>query len=500
MNKTTILDLDNKKAKKFFLDEKNYCNFDLPEYFSFQELLNKIDDYDTELTLEKSLLNRRIFPSKYEGVNYRLINNKDGEYAWRPYELVHPVLYVCLVNQITTDGWWSSIKSRFQEFEKNYVKCFSIPVLKTDKQKTQKWEQILSWWEHIEQQSIELSLEYSYIFHTDITDCYGSLYTHSIPWALHWKEVAKKERDNKLLWNRIDELFREMSYGQTNWIPQGNMVSDFIAELVLGYVDYEFTELIKWDWKLQEWEDFKILRYRDDYRIFVNNPEVGKNIVRKLTEVLIWFWMRLNSEKTIFSENVIQSSIKPGKIYHITNFKNHANHQRYLLSLHDMAIKHWNSGVLLRELSKFYGCIYSKKSFRDIGVLLSIIVDIICRCPRTYPIWVSILSKLLSTVDDDKEKIEILKKIENKVIKIPNTEYLYVFLQRLYYKIDKEKKFSWTLNQKIFNSNIEIWTSDWLENDLQKIINDTPIVDEDALKNLDAYPKREVILLFKLPY
>jgi RNA-directed DNA polymerase len=104
MNKTTILDLDNKKAKKFFLDEKNYCNFDLPEYFSFQELLNKIDDYDTELTLEKSLLNRRIFPSKYEGVNYRLINNKDGEYAWRPYELVHPVLYVCLVNQITTDG------------------------------------------------------------------------------------------------------------------------------------------------------------------------------------------------------------------------------------------------------------------------------------------------------------------------------------------------------------------------------------------------------------
>gem|GEM_PF-3763035 len=50
--------------------------------------------------------------------------------------------------------------------------------------------------------------------------------------------------------------------------------------------------------------------------------------------------MRLNSEKTIFSENVIQSSIKPDKIYHITNFKNHANHQRYLLSLHDMAIKH----------------------------------------------------------------------------------------------------------------------------------------------------------------
>lgn len=499
MNKNTILDLDNEKAKEFFLDEKNYCNFDLPEYFSFQELLNKIDNHNTKLNLKRSLLNNKTFPSKYEGVNYRLINNKDGEYAWRPYELVHPVLYVCLVNQITTDEWWSSIKSRFQEFEENYVKCFSIPVLKTKKQKTQKWEQILSWWEDVEQQSIELSLEYSYIFHTDIADCYGSLYTHSIPWALHWKEQAKKERSDKLLWNRIDKLFREMSYGQTNWIPQGNMVSDFIAELVLGYVDYEFTNLIKWDWKLQEWEDFKILRFRDDYRIFVNNPEVGKNIIRKLTEVLIWFWMRLNSEKTIFSENIIQSSIKPDKIYHITSFKNHTNYQRYLLSLHDIAIKYWNSGVLLRELSEFYNHIYDKKSFKDINVLLSIIVDLICRCPRTYPIWVSIIAKLLSTVNNHQKKDEILSKIKNKVKKIPNTEYLYIFLQRLCYKITGEE-FPWTLNKKVFDSSISIWNSDFLEKGLKKIIDETPVVNTDILANLDDYPKREAILLFRLPY
>ena len=33
-----------------------------------------------------------------------------------------------------------------------------------------------------------------YMLRTDILDFYGSVYTHSIPWALHTKEVAKKNR------------------------------------------------------------------------------------------------------------------------------------------------------------------------------------------------------------------------------------------------------------------------------------------------------------------
>jgi hypothetical protein len=37
----------------------------------------------------------------------------------------------------------------------------------------------------VEQKSIELGLEYDYIFHTDIVDCYGAIYTHSISWAIH---------------------------------------------------------------------------------------------------------------------------------------------------------------------------------------------------------------------------------------------------------------------------------------------------------------------------
>jgi hypothetical protein len=45
--------------------------------------------------------NECIYPSNYENVNYKLFTNKDGQYAWRLFQLIHPVLYVDLVHKIT---------------------------------------------------------------------------------------------------------------------------------------------------------------------------------------------------------------------------------------------------------------------------------------------------------------------------------------------------------------------------------------------------------------
>ena len=66
---------------------------------------------------------------------------------------------------------------------------------------------------------------------------------HSIPWVLHGKEEAKKGRTNKhLLGNKIDKLMQDMNYGQTNGIPQGSVLTDFIAEIVLGCIDSKLSK------------------------------------------------------------------------------------------------------------------------------------------------------------------------------------------------------------------------------------------------------------------
>ena len=52
---------------------------------------------------------------------------------------------------------------------------------------------------------------------------------------------------------------------------------DLIAELVLGYADLKIASKIK----AHSITDYKIIRYRDDYRIFTNNSREGECILSK---------------------------------------------------------------------------------------------------------------------------------------------------------------------------------------------------------------------------
>lgn len=44
MSRKTILELNAVEARKFFLKHESYCNIDLPKYFSFSELLEKVSN------------------------------------------------------------------------------------------------------------------------------------------------------------------------------------------------------------------------------------------------------------------------------------------------------------------------------------------------------------------------------------------------------------------------------------------------------------------------
>ena len=79
-NIKTILDLNNKEIKKFFLQNKNYSNLLLPNYFDFTELLKQLDSVvDTnENNNYKKINNKNYdFPSFYNNVNYKLYINKN---------------------------------------------------------------------------------------------------------------------------------------------------------------------------------------------------------------------------------------------------------------------------------------------------------------------------------------------------------------------------------------------------------------------------------------
>lgn len=503
---TRILDLNHTDARQFFLKEESYFNFDLPTYFVFENLLQAVSAHigGQDLQALYSTYNngqgqtKRHFPAEFEEVNYKFLNNRDGKFSWRPFQLIHPALYVSLVNKITEETNWNLIVARFTQFHANpNIRCYSIP-LRSDDQQSDKATSISQWWQAIEQQSLELALKYEYVLHTDISDCYGSIYTHSVPWAIHTKATAKAQRrDVNLVGNSIDKHLQDMAYGQTNGIPQGSVLMDFIAEMVLGYADLELSDKIQQD----NIQDYEIIRYRDDYRVFSNNPQTAEHITKLLTEILIELGMRLNAQKTIVSNNGIRNSIKSDKLYWISTRKGAKGIQEHLLIIHKLSEEHPNSGSLSKSLAKFYNRIKGiNETNQNINVLVSILVDIMYKNPRTYPIASAVLSKLLSLIPDNDKKNEILNLIYQRFEKIPNTGHIKIWLQRLTIKLDRQRQYAERLCAKVNNSVLQIWNSDWIENNLKALIETTPIIDETVITDIDVVIASEEVELFKNEY
>jgi Reverse transcriptase (RNA-dependent DNA polymerase) len=490
-----ILSLNFEDAKAFLLKHESYINVDLPQYIQCNHLLKNISIALAGRSYREVKTKN---PDGLDNVNYKLLHNKNGKYDWRPFELIHPVLYVSLVQEITKYPNWKAIKKRFGEIRaRSAVECMSLPIV-SDTEQSDKAEQILHWWGQIEQKSIELSLDFAHVYHTDITDCYGSIYTHSIPWALHGKEIAKKEtKCNKLLGNQIDCHIRAMSHGQTNGIPQGSVLMDFIAEMVLSYADLLLSERIRHIDKAE----FKIIRYRDDYRIFVNNPTIAEEIIKQITEVLIKLGLKLHAGKTVSSNNVIQSSIKSDKIDWIMSKRSAKTIQKQLLVLHKFSLIHQNSGTLTKELQNIYKRIKKTKSIKEkenIPVLISIVVDIAYLNPRTYSIAVATISLLLHAIDGQSAVEFYAKKIMNKFATIPNTSHMQIWLQRAIVKLGvSDIKFDEKICRLVAGESVELWNNEWLNGATKAIISSHSIVDQDILNDMDDVIEIDEVSLFE---
>jgi hypothetical protein len=457
-----LIDLSHDEVRKHFLKGSSYFNGDLPNYISFEPILNNVSEVLNGGSY--SSLNSQK-PNDFQGVNYSFISNKDGRFSWRPYELIHPAIYVSLVNLICDKSNWAYIKARFKEFEGGIVECCSAPVMSIDHQ-SDAGTQVASWWQAVEQRSLIYSLEFSHLLHTDVTDCYGSLYTHSIAWALHGLEEAKKDKQKKfLLGSKIDAHIQASRYGQTNGIVQGSVLMDFIAELVLGYVDQQIN------CELGSNSEIRILRYRDDYRIFGRSDQQTEKILKVISDKLRSVGMRLGISKTIACKNIVEGSIKPDKLAGIelqdlgdTNAK---TIQKQLLRLHAFGQRFPNSGALRRLVSDFHGNVAKQNGAPDdLEVQVSIATDITFVSPSTFPAVAGILSHLISLAPTEK-KLRLWSRVREKMALVPYNGYLEIWLQRVTQPNAVGIKFESKepICQIVNGAEVQLWESGWITSD-----------------------------------
>nr|CAJ43157.1 putative reverse transcriptase [Enterobacteria phage P2-EC58] len=505
-----IYELTTGRALKYFLQHDSYTTLELPSYVDFSSLLEEINSAIDEGKINfqpdsKSLMGKNI--------NYEVLVSKDGLYSWRRITLINPLYYVYFCKLITSPSNWKAIRNKFREFESNDLfLCSSTPVSK--KNTSNVAASVLNWWEDFEQKSLSLALEYEFMFSTDISNFYPSIYTHSFEWVFISKEEAKKKENNNNPGRLIDTHIQMMMSNQTNGIPLGSTLMDTFAELILGEIDLQLRKKTE----EQKITDYKVVRYRDDYRIFSSSKDDLDKISKCLVEVLGEFGLDLNSRKTELHDDIILHSLKSAKKEYIIE-RSFNSLQKMLYAIYLFSLKHQNSKITVRYLNDFLRKLFRKKKITNSGhqldAMLGIISSIMAKNPTTYPVGMAIFAKLLTFLyDDDELKFGKLQQLHCKLGKQPNTEMLDIWFQRVQGKIHTqwEGDYKTALCQRINDELKEkktftidgLWDVEWIpgsaknknKQKILSILKKTKIVDLDAFEEMDNDITPEEVNLF----
>ena len=145
-------------------------------------------------------------------------------------------------------------------------------------------------------QSIRSALGYKYRMKVDIANCYNSMYTHSITWAICGKDLAKTffrarepksiEEDYEIA-DFLDCFTRFEKNNETNGIIVGPFTSRIISELILVRIDKMLSE-----------KGFTFKRYVDDYKFYFRSESLAQESLPVIEKILNEFNLSLNTAKT----------------------------------------------------------------------------------------------------------------------------------------------------------------------------------------------------------
>ncbi len=480
--RTCVTSMSAVDARRYFLKSSSYSDLELPPYFNFAPVLAEVSQILGTGTLDQHVMSGKNV-AEMSVVNHTLCHNRDGAYAVRPYQFTNPALYVSLVHEITRPQAWKRIVKRFRSFATDpRISVAGIPVEQTDGL-PDRCGMVRSWYEGMEQRSIIYSLCYRHVLTTDIADCHGSIRPWTIIPALYENVPSRpKLGDPLLLGNVIANHLKMIAGPRGKGIPIGSMLMNFISELVLGHVDQQLMARIKRAEDNMPW-DFRIIRFRDDYRIFVDDPAVGERLLALLSEILATVGMKLSSDKTRILDDVISGSIKADKLYWLDRPCSQ-NLKIALLQIRELGIAHPNSGSLVTALSKCLQTIHSTQYEGSSLPLIAIVADIMKRSPRTYPLGCALISHLLGSDASPEQVASAVQGVRHKCKQIPNTGLLDVWLQR----VVRPRNLSLRADERlcrIFNGeDIGLWNLGWLKSSLRQAIENVQIVDTEKLAAL----------------
>lgn len=276
-----------------------------------------------------------------------------------------------------------------------------------------------------------------------------------------------------------------MQYGQTNGIPQGSALMDFVAELILAYADNLVVNKVNI-------EDYLIIRYRDDYRILAKNKNDVEIILKELSIVLSELNLKLNSNKTSITNEIILEAMKPEKMYqNVSPVNTKTTFEKRLLNILAYEKEYPNNSQTIKLLNNFVGKFRKQNKILNIPQMLSINTQLMLNYPRNYKSCAAIFSVLFSKMHEC-EVLEYIDKIIMKNSERPYSDYLEIWLQRISLPYCRNKNYNANICKKIAGTDVKIWDSNWMSSSKLKL-DENLFIDENAISKLDRIMSRKEI-------
>jgi hypothetical protein len=322
------------------------------------------------------------------------------DYTDRTFGVIDPEIHSDIAYTIARN-WKTLLKAIFHKENKVCSYSFPIPLDARNPGSIgtlRAGRMIYEYIEMAESDIASVAFRYKYLIKTDIKNFYPSIYTHSIPWAIHGKKFVRKGRNRNnysFFGNRLDKLFQNANDGCTNGVPIGPAVSDVIAETILSGVDRLVSRRMG--------KNVVAVRFKDDYRILATTEQDGRSFVKALQSSLKEYRLELNDEKTEFfslPDGVYRPWVteyhyanpRPKSYYEFKRFKE--------VCLSVMAIDRRNPGCGV--IDRFFADIVTKKhrlrvrlNPRSLPHVLSLLLTLGNLRTKAFPMVLAIIESIL---------------------------------------------------------------------------------------------------------
>ena len=308
-----------------------------------------------------------------------------SSYYRRTTAIVNPIGFYFLARDIANH--WSQIETHYQKSQ------LSRSVPKVGNPKSLRAID-LSRFSALHEEKIITSSGYKYALVTDVTSYFPAIYTHSIPWALHTKPVAKAHKSKAkgspaYLGNVLDDRCMNLQDRQTIGLPIGPDTSHILAEIIGVAIDEQLhADFGAWPTGF---------RYVDDFFLFFGRREEAERALAGITKAVSDFELHINAAKTRIIE--VKELVDESWKYSVKKLSLAAARRQqrddihhFFETLFTLEKRFRDESLVKYGLKRLSGIIVKKSNW-------SILEAYLLKCGYSFPNTLQTIASILATYD-----------------------------------------------------------------------------------------------------